>query len=122
MYCLCIPCLEFKKRILIGHIDQLIITLTTPICNHCQCWISFLTVFSHNSRIIVRIGSQEVFWVIIGVYDYLSKCIMDMNILTSLANKMLQKLGKELQAIPGIKKEIFTGKCSPNSKITHETI
>ena len=96
---LLIPCLQFEKGILICDIHQLIITLATPIRNNSQGWVSFLAIFSHNSGIIVRISCKKMLRVVVGVYDYFSKCIMHMYILTSLTDKMLQKLCKQLQPI-----------------------
>ena len=39
-------------------------------------------------------------WIVVAVYDNFSKSIMDMNILTTLTNKMFQKLCEQASPVP----------------------
>ncbi len=58
-----------------------------------------LTVFAKNSKVIVRIGGEEMFWIVVGIYNKLYKNIVDVLSLTPFTHQMFQNLSKQSQSI-----------------------
>ena len=51
-------------------------------------------------RIIVWVGCEEMFWVVVAINDNFTQCIVNMYILASLTYKMFQKLCEQTKPIP----------------------
>jgi hypothetical protein len=93
------PGLQLEQRVLICDIDEFFITLSSPVSNNSKGGITFLTILAHNPGIIVRIGGEEVFWVVIAINDDFTKSIVNMYILASLTHKMFQELSEQTKSI-----------------------
>ena len=70
------------------------------VINNGEGGITLLTIFAHNTRIIIRIGGEEVFWIIIAVYYDFTQSIVNVYILASLTHKMFQELSEQSKTIP----------------------
>ena len=80
------------------------ITLSPPISYNCQGGITFLTIFAHNPRIIVWVGSEKMFRIVVAINDDFTQCIVNMYILASLTYKMFQELCEQTKPIPAYQK------------------
>lgn len=69
------------------------------ICDNCNNGVMLLTIFTKNSKVIIRIGGEEMFRIVVGIYNNLSKNIVDMLSLTPLTHQMFQNLCEQSQSI-----------------------
>lgn len=69
------------------------------ICDNCNNGVMFLTIFTKNSKVIVRIGGEEMFWIVVGIYNNLYKNVVDVLSLTPFIHQMFQNLSKQSQSI-----------------------
>jgi hypothetical protein len=102
--------LQLEQRIFICDINKLFITLSSPVCHNCQGRITLLTILTHNTRIIVGVGGEEVLWIVVAVNDDFTQSIVNMNILASLTHEMLQELSEQTKSIPKYHKENISNK------------
>ena len=92
--------MQLEKGILICDINEFIITLTPPVSHNSQSRVSFLTIFTHNTRVIVWISCKKMLWVVIAINNDFTQRIVNMYICAALTDKVFQELGKQAQTIP----------------------
>ena len=81
----------------VGAVHQGIITVAPLVCNTGQVGVPLLRVLAHHQGVIVWVGGQEVFWVVVAVYDDLSKSIVYMGVVAALTHQVLQEWVQQLE-------------------------
>lgn len=61
--------LEFEEGVFVCYVDEFVVALASAVCYDCERGIAFLAVFTDDAGVVVGVGGEEVFWVVVAVYD-----------------------------------------------------
>lgn len=81
----------------VGAVNQGVIAVAPLIGNTGQVGVPLLRVLAHHQGIIVGVGSQEVLWVVVAVYNDLAQSIVHVRVMTALTHQVLQEGVQQLQ-------------------------
>jgi len=91
----------------VGAVHQGVVTVASLVCNACQVGVPLLRVLAHHQGVIVGVGGQEVFWVVVAVNDDLTQSIVHVRVMTALTHQVLQEGIQQLQ--PAVKAFVKAG-------------
>lgn len=95
-----VPSLKLEKRVPPCDVHKLIVALATPISYDRQSGVPLLTILAHHTRVVERIGGQELLRVVVGVDGNLPQGVVNVHILAPLAHHMLQERRQKFQSVP----------------------
>lgn len=79
------------------YINKFQIALSTLISHAGQVRVPLLTVLANNATVIIRILTQESFWVVVAINVYFGQCIVSCRLFTTLMNSCFQPGQKQFQ-------------------------
>ena len=91
--------LRLEQRVAIGAIYQSLVASAALVGHTCKVGVALLAVLAHCQRIIIRVCSQEVLRIVVGVYDNLAQRIVNCWVCRALAHKVLQERIEQLEAV-----------------------
>lgn len=80
------------------HMNQFLVTLSSFIGHTGQVGVSFLTVFAHDTTVVVGVLPQEALGVVVAVDVDLGQGIVGSRFLTTFMNTSLQPRQQQLQS------------------------
>lgn len=80
------------------HMNQFLVTLSSFIGHTGQVGVSFLTVFAHDTTVVVGVLPQEALGVVVAVDVDLGQGIVGSRLLTTFMNTSLQPRQQQLQS------------------------
>ena len=81
----------------VGAVHQGVVTVAPLVRNTSQVGVPLLRVLAHHQGVIVGVGSQEVLWVVVAVYDNLTESVVYMGVMAALTYQVLQEWVQQLE-------------------------